>query len=125
MSAVRLPHRDDLIQLLDAFKELPRPILVHCKAGADRTGEASAIFAMDYLKWSKRKAAGQLHPFYGHFPDFTPAKTYFIREGYRGEEWARNTYDPCRQDYQYYDKEQYCGLPSEAGRYSIEVDDDR
>jgi protein tyrosine phosphatase (PTP) superfamily phosphohydrolase (DUF442 family) len=125
MSAVRLPHRDDLILLLDAFKELPRPILVHCKAGADRTGEAAAIFAMDHLKWSRREAAGQLHPFYGHFPDFTPAKTYFIREVYGGEEWARNTYDPCRQDYSYYDKEQYCGLPPEARRYSFEVDDER
>jgi len=125
MSAVRLPHRDDLIRLLDAFQELPRPILVHCKAGADRTGEASAIFAMDHLKWSRRKAVGQLHPFYGHFPDFTPAKTYFIREVYLGEDWARNTYDPCRQDYEYYDKEQYCGIPSEARGYSMEVDDER
>ena len=125
MSAVRLPHRDDLIRLLDAFKELPRPILVHCRAGADRTGEAAAIFAMEYLKWSKRKAAGQLHPFYGHFPDFTPAKTYFIREVYQGEEWARNIYDPCQQDYNYYDKEQYCGIPLETRRYSLEVDDER
>jgi protein tyrosine phosphatase (PTP) superfamily phosphohydrolase (DUF442 family) len=125
MSAVRLPHREDLIRLLDAFKDLPRPILVHCRAGADRTGEAAAIFAMEYLKWSKRKAAGQLHPFYGHFPDFTPAKTYFIREVYQGEEWARNTYDPCRQDYKYYDKEQNCGIPPEARRYSLEVDDER
>jgi protein tyrosine phosphatase (PTP) superfamily phosphohydrolase (DUF442 family) len=125
MSAARLPHRDDLIRLLDAFKELPRPILVHCKAGADRTGEAAAIFAMDHLKWSRREAAAQLHPFYGHFPDFTPAKTYFIREVYQGEDWARNTYDPCRQDYQYYDKEQYCGIPPEARPYSLEVDDER
>ena len=29
MSAVCLPHREDLIRLLDAFRELPRPILIH------------------------------------------------------------------------------------------------
>jgi len=125
MSAVRLPHRDDLIRLLDAFKELPRPILIHCKAGADRTGEAAAIFAMEYLHWSRRKAAGQLHPYYGHIPDFTPAKTYFIREVYQGEDWARNTYDPCLQDFEYYDKERYCAIASRDRPYSVEDDDER
>jgi protein tyrosine/serine phosphatase len=125
MSAVRLPHREDLIRLLDAFKELPRPILIHCKVGADRTGEAAAIFGLDHLKWSRRKAAGQLHPFYGHIPDFTPAKTYFIREVYQGEAWARNTYDPCRQDFKYYDKERYCGIALRDRPYSVEDDDER
>ena len=109
MSAGRLPHREDLLSLLDAFNDLPRPILVHCKGGADRTGEAVAVFALDHLKWSKRRAAGQLHPYFGHFPDRFPAKTYFIREVYRGEEWARESYDPCQQDYKYYDKGIYCG----------------
>lgn len=109
MSAGRLPHREDLLSLLDAFNDLPRPILVHCKGGADRTGEAVAVFVLDHLKWSKRKAAGQLHPYFGHFPDRYPAKTYFIREVYRGEQWARESYDPCRQDYKYYDKGAYCG----------------
>jgi len=108
MSARRLPHKDDLIRLLDAFNELPRPILVHCKAGADRTGEAVAIFALDHLKWSKRKAAGQLHPYFGHVPDLYPAMTYFVREVYQGEEWARTSYNPCRGDYKYYDKDKYC-----------------
>jgi len=108
MSARHLPHKDNLIRLLDAFNELPRPILVHCKAGADRTGEAVAIFALDHLKWSKRKAAGQLHPYFGHVPDFYPAKTYFVREVYQGEEWARESYDPCRGNYKYYDKNKYC-----------------
>lgn len=125
MSVKRLPHRDDLILLLDAYEELPRPILIHCKAGADRTGEAAAIFAMDHLKWSRRKAAGQLHPYFGHFPDFEPAKTYFIREVYQGQNWAREVYDPCRQDYRYYDKEKYCGIEPPVRPYSVEIDDER
>ena len=123
MSARRLPHRDDLLRLFKAFKDLPRPILIHCKGGADRTGEAVAIFALDHLKWSKRKAAGQLHPYFGHIPDRYPAKTYFIREVYQGEEWARESYYPCRQDYKYYDKEVYCGTTVKP--FSRRVDDER
>jgi hypothetical protein len=124
MSAARLPHREDLILLLDGFRDLPRPILIHCKAGADRTGEAAAIFAIEYLKWSREDALRQLREYYGHIHELTPAKTYFIREVYQGEDWARNTYDPCKQDYKYYDKEQ-CNVAVKARYYSLEVDDER
>lgn len=123
MSAARLPHREDLIRLLDAYNDLPQPILVHCKGGADRTGEAVAIFAQDHLKWSKRKAAGQLHPYFGHFPDRFPAKTYFIRKVYQGEEWAREFYYPCQQDYKYYNKELYCGTTVKP--FLPSIDDER
>lgn len=125
MSANRLPHRQDLILLLDAFNRLPRPILIHCKAGADRTGEAVAIFALDHLKWPKRKAAAQLHPYFGHFPDLKPAKTYFIREVYQGEEWVRQVYDPCQQDYRYYNKDEYCTRRVADRPHSVTVDDER
>lgn len=123
MSVDRLPHKDDLIALLDAFEHLPRPILIHCKAGADRTGEAAALFGLDHLEWSVRKSSGQLHPFFGHFPDFVPSKTYFVREVYRGAKWARASYDPCREDYKYYNKGKYCG--TEAPPFSLVVDDER
>jgi protein tyrosine phosphatase (PTP) superfamily phosphohydrolase (DUF442 family) len=112
MSAERLPHKDDLVKLLDAFKDLPKPILVHCRAGADRTGEAAAIFAFDHLNMSKSEASGQLHPYYGHVPDLYPAKTFFFNEVYKGEQWARESYDPCRADYPYYSKVDYCGVGS-------------
>jgi protein tyrosine/serine phosphatase len=125
MSAARLPHREDLLRLFDAFKNLPRPILIHCKAGADRTGEAVTLFAMEQLKWSKRKAAGQLHPYFGHIPDWFPAKTYFVREVYQGEEWAREAYYPCQQNYKYYDKAKYCRVGITFKPYSPEIDDER
>ncbi|MFQ5543734.1 MAG: dual specificity protein phosphatase family protein [Nitrospiria bacterium] len=125
MSAGRLPHRDDLIRLLDAYKELPRPILIHCKAGADRTGEAAAMFALDHLGWSKREAAGQLSPFYGHFPDFQPSKTYFMREVYQGEAWARNAYRPCQENYKHYKKGLYCGIEDSLRPFVLEFDDEQ
>jgi len=109
MSAERLPHKQDLVKLLDAFRDLPRPILVHCMAGADRTGEAAAIFAFDHMQMSRSEASGQLHPYYGHIPDLYPAKTYFFNKVYESEKWARESYDPCKADYPYYDKVDYCG----------------
>jgi protein tyrosine phosphatase (PTP) superfamily phosphohydrolase (DUF442 family) len=109
MSAERLPHKRDLVKLLDAFRDLPKPILVHCRAGADRTGEAAAIFAFDHMKMSRSEASGQLHPYFGHVPDLYPAKTYFFNKVYEGEKWARESYDPCRADYPYYDKADDCG----------------
>ena len=109
MSAGRLPHRVDLIALLDAYKTSERPILIHCKAGADRAGEASALYQILYMGKSKKEAAyNMLAMKYFHFTWFYPAKRYFILEVWQGEDWAYNEYDPCKADYKYYNKEAYC-----------------
>lgn len=108
MSASRLPHRSDLIKLLDALRDSPRPILIHCKAGADRAGEASALYMLEYMGKSKKKALKMLTPKYLHLPAFMPAKTYFIKHVYQGEEWARLNYNPCNTQYKYYDRTKYC-----------------
>lgn len=42
----RLLSRQELLELIDRLKSAPRPLLIHCKAGADRTGVASTIIAM-------------------------------------------------------------------------------
>lgn len=108
MSAKRLPTRADLIKLLDTFRDAERPILIHCKGGADRTGEAAAIFAMEYMGQSKKKALHQLSPKYFHFPKFKPAKRYFIKNIWQGAEWAYQNYDPCKSDYKYFNKAIFC-----------------
>jgi protein tyrosine/serine phosphatase len=109
MSAGRLPHRKDLLALLDAYQTAERPILVHCQAGVDRTGEASAIYAMLYLGISKDLALEMLTPQFGYIEEISAAraKMYFIRDLWQGEEWARTQYDPCKQNYRYYDKNNY------------------
>jgi protein tyrosine/serine phosphatase len=108
MSAQRLPHKEDLITLLDSFRDAKRPILIHCAGGADRTGEATAIYKMLYMGKSKKKALWSLSPIYGHLKKRFPAKRYFIKELWQGEDWARRTYDPCFYDYEHYDKEANC-----------------
>jgi protein tyrosine/serine phosphatase len=104
----RLPHRRDLIVLLDAFRTAERPILVHCRGGADRSGLASAIYQMEYMGRQKQEALEMLSLRYLHIAWLQPAKRYFI-ERYQGEQWARVSYDPCRLDYEYYDKRIHCG----------------
>jgi protein tyrosine phosphatase (PTP) superfamily phosphohydrolase (DUF442 family) len=109
----RLPDEEHLKDILDAFNNLPQPILVHCKAGADRTGMAAAMFVFDHMNQQldednrRQKAAGQLHPYFGHIPDFKPVQTYFIRDVYEGEEWVlKDYYDPCNIEYRYNDSEE-------------------
>lgn len=104
MSAGRLPHRADLIKLLDAFATAERPILIHCKAGADRTGEASAIYEMIYMGKTKEQALKMLTPQFAHFEKLMPAKRYFIGDLWVNERWAREEYDPCTQNYKFYDR---------------------
>ncbi len=35
---------DELLRLIEAFRTLPKPFLIHCKSGADRAGMASALY---------------------------------------------------------------------------------
>jgi protein tyrosine phosphatase (PTP) superfamily phosphohydrolase (DUF442 family) len=102
MSAGRLPHREDLITLLDGFKYGEYPMLIHCKAGVDRTGEAAAIYQMQYMGKPRGTALKMLDASFGYF-EFQPAKKYFISEIWVDEKWAREQYDPCEASYKYYD----------------------
>lgn len=106
--ADRLPNRAELVGLLNALRDAKRPILVHCQVGADRSGLASAIYEMEYMGRPKQDALEMLSLRYLHIAWLRPAERYFI-ERYRGEQWARNSYEPCDAGYQYYDKHAYCG----------------
>lgn len=103
MSAKNIPHRDNLIKLLDGFRDAERPILIHCKAGVDRTGEASAIYQMLYMGKSRKEAMEMLSARFLYLENKNPAKKYFIKEVWQGEAWARTQYFPCQSQYNYYD----------------------
>jgi len=93
MSARTLPSKENLLTLLDIFKHAPRPVLIHCQAGADRTGEAAALWQLTQQKLSKRKALRQLSTSYGHISQRYPAKRFFIKQ-WKGASWARRKYHP-------------------------------
>lgn len=60
MTARALPNPDTLRALWQAVVTAERPVLVHCKAGADRSGLASALFIL-HETGDLRLAKEQLH----------------------------------------------------------------
>lgn len=47
-SATKLPSPDQLRELLDAYDHAAYPVLIHCRAGSDRTGMAAAVYQACY-----------------------------------------------------------------------------
>ncbi len=54
-------------QLITLLKNAPKPILIHCRAGSDRTGLASMIYLQQIAGINEETAEWQLSPYYGHF----------------------------------------------------------
>lgn len=67
MSATKPLTADRAAALVAALKAAPKPILVHCLDGADRTGLVSVIYASQVGGQDEETAERQLTPFYGHF----------------------------------------------------------
>ncbi len=68
LSAEREPNPQDVQKLMEIFKTAPRPILIHCKAGADRSGLVGAMWKVVVNKQSKSEAEKQLSLKFGHLP---------------------------------------------------------
>jgi protein tyrosine phosphatase (PTP) superfamily phosphohydrolase (DUF442 family) len=130
----RLPSRLAVVALIDHLQSLPEPILIHCSAGADRTGFASVIARMAKSGASFDDARSELSFWRGHIP-FGPAseigRIFDQYEEYRRdsgagsdwapfEAWARELYVP----YVYKASIEAAGLPSEIaprGRMDVRV----
>lgn len=66
MSASTMVTHDVAQQLVEVMKSAPKPILIHCKAGADRSGIVSAIYSHEVAGVDQDKAERQLSIFFGH-----------------------------------------------------------
>jgi protein tyrosine phosphatase (PTP) superfamily phosphohydrolase (DUF442 family) len=89
------PSNEDFRGFMTALRDAPRPILVHCRTGADRTGEASAIYAIEFMKVPVVEAIkSQLNFGHWHVPTFHPAKIEFVKR-YQGLDWALTQYNMC------------------------------
>ena len=53
-------------ELIAAMAAAEKPLLVHCEAGADRTGLAAALYLAAIAKAGEAAAEGQLSYVYGH-----------------------------------------------------------
>ena len=105
LSAVRFPERQALLRLCDVFDHARYPILLHCRAGADRTGMVSAIYVL-HRTGDLDAARGQLVLLpYGHLGWFGMDKADLVLDMYEpwhGRmtfcEWAREIYERPEDD---------------------------
>jgi protein tyrosine/serine phosphatase len=66
MSSNRELTEAQATELVEIMRDAPKPILIHCQAGADRTGLASALYLAAIAKTSQATAQGQMSILYGH-----------------------------------------------------------
>ncbi|OGP23536.1 MAG: protein tyrosine phosphatase [Deltaproteobacteria bacterium GWB2_55_19] len=68
LSAEREPTDEEAQRLMDIFRNAPRPILMHCMSGADRTGLVSAMWKEAVDNKTKTEAEKELSIWFGHIP---------------------------------------------------------
>lgn len=68
MGATSEPDAKVIFRLMIVLRTAPRPILVHCASGADRSGLAAALYERFIKGQPADVAAEQLTFRYGHFP---------------------------------------------------------
>jgi tyrosine-protein phosphatase SIW14 len=68
---------DDIIRALQIISTAPKPILVHCRYGADRTGLVIAMYRIIFENWTREKAIAELlnggygfHTRYENIPEY-------------------------------------------------------
>ncbi|NIZ09018.1 tyrosine-protein phosphatase [Pseudooceanicola sp. HF7] len=94
---------EEILSVIDAFRSIEKPFVMHCKSGADRAGFASAIYLMVIEGRPVAEAQKMLSPKYVHFRwtktgildhilDVYAART--ARDPIGFEDWVRTEYDP-------------------------------
>lgn len=109
LSSRRLPHAAALQALLQAFQTAPKPLLIKCSGGADRTGLAAGLHLVGRhglagLPAARRQLAGwpYLHLPQRHQKWLRPFFDYLEEELRAGggerplAEWLAEGYDPAR-----------------------------
>lgn len=100
LSARSLPRPEELQKLLALYRQAPEPILVHCDSGADRAGEAAALYRIEVLGEPRDvAAAAELSLTRRHWSWRKPEKRAFLAR-YAGPEWLQTRYDPCGAEWQ-------------------------
>jgi protein tyrosine phosphatase (PTP) superfamily phosphohydrolase (DUF442 family) len=71
LSAKRFVTPQQIAQLLAIVRRAPKPLLIHCESGADRSGLVAALYDYAIGGDSAAEADRQLSLAYGHFPYLT------------------------------------------------------
>ena len=105
MSATRLPTPETLLDLWRIAGQAKRPLLLHCRAGADRSGLASAIFVLhDTGDLDTARGELSLLP-HGHLAFTATGAMDAVLDGYAPyagrlpfPEWVAQVYSPAFAD---------------------------
>lgn len=68
LSATSVPTVRQMHELMKILRTAPRPVLIHCKSGADRSGLVAAMWKEAVDGQSKSEADKQLSIRFGHIP---------------------------------------------------------
>ncbi|MDE2183879.1 MAG: hypothetical protein KGJ78_12745 [Alphaproteobacteria bacterium] len=99
----KLPTRAMLTTLIDAFDQAPRPFLLKCSGGQDRTSLAAALYLIHRDGWSGREIAERHFAAlpYLHFPKkhqrwlrLFPGYAQQASQGSSLADWIRQAYTP-------------------------------
>ena len=67
LSASRQVTIEQAAELIALMRRLPKPLLIHCKHGSDRSGLIAALYMAAIAGEDAETAARQLSIYYGHF----------------------------------------------------------
>ena len=102
-SARRAPKKAALLAVFDLFASLQKPVLIHCKSGADRTGLICALYLLDVEQRPLAEAKRQLSFRYLHLKSTeTGIMDHFLTlyeaesNGRSIRDWVIQDYDPAR-----------------------------
>jgi protein tyrosine/serine phosphatase len=102
MQARKPVPRNELLKLIEAFRTLPKPFLMHCKSGADRAGMASALYRTVIIGDTPEQALKHLSLRYVHLKNsktgvcdhfFEVYSARNAREAISMEDWITTEYD--------------------------------
>jgi protein tyrosine/serine phosphatase len=102
MRAVILPRREALLDLIAALREMPKPMVIHCKSGSDRTGLAATIYLHVFKGVPLSEARRQLGLRFIHNPWGRAGIVNALLDAYDAahaatgigfEDWVRTDYD--------------------------------
>ena len=73
------PQITEINGLIEVYKTIEYPALIHCKSGSDRTGIAAALYRILILNETVKEASEELHWSYGHIKtSHTGVLDYFL-----------------------------------------------
>ena len=79
MAAGSLTEKD-LRQVLASIRDAPKPVLVHCWQGSDRTGAVVAAYRIAFQGWTREQAIDELvNGGYGYHASYYPNIVALIR----------------------------------------------